>query len=238
MIIINLFGISTFFLFQDCKKNDEKINKNLKQILFGEDFDDFLNLLIFSGQDIAAVNLYPNLEDLCDLKKKDPKYEHSAYFSFGDPHPEDMIKKHIDKDPSLSGEFLMTESPRGYCFLVNNFFTIGTYKEMQKFRNIFFQLHFDVVMDKHLSFDQIEKRITNLFENSQSLKHQAFIFMFLGFGNNDADLIDNAGKHISIDEFTKMYDEKLVVLKNCPKLFFFNRCFIKSQFLSVFNLLR
>ena len=77
------------------------------------------------------------MEDLLDLTKCDPRYGHKASFSFGHINPTDVLIKQNRSISSMGSAYSMSESPRGYCLLIKNYFTIGTYKEMQRFRNIF-----------------------------------------------------------------------------------------------------
>jgi hypothetical protein len=183
--------------------------------------------LINSSQSEAAKQIDANLEDLFDFSQCDPQYGHKEYFSFGDENLEETFVFKDDSESSVS-KYTMSKSPRGYCLLINNNFTIGTYKEMQRFRNIFYKLHFDVIMKKNLSLTEIKNKLEELSMESQEKKPDAFVFMLIGFENNSGEIIDYENNSITIEALTKIMDSSL--LKEKPKVFIFNMCQNSSEF--------
>ncbi len=124
----------------------------------------------------------------------------------------------------------MSKSPRGYCLLINNNFTIGTYKEMQRFRNIFYHLHFDVIMEKNLSLPEIEIKLKDLSEGSEIKEPEAFVFMLIGFENESGEIVDFDNNSIEIEKLTEIMDSNDSLLKEKPKVFVFNLCLKLSEF--------
>ena len=127
----------------------------LTKVLNENNLINIINVLLYTGQDeisrILASNLLQvDLIDMIDLTRCDPKNNVIfEKFSFGDDWKvQDLVVG--GSINSVTAVYSMNNSPRGYCLLTNNHFTIGTFKEMQKFRDIFFQLHFDVIMKKIL----------------------------------------------------------------------------------------
>jgi hypothetical protein len=183
--------------------NVESNRKDVKLIIKDDNkIEKFIHLLINCSQSDAAILLDPTLEDLFDFSQCDPQYGHKEEFSFGDKNPEEeFVKPDEDRSQSSSyGKYTMSKSPRGYCLLINNNFTIGTYKEMQRFRNIFYHLHFDVIMEKNLSLPEIEIKLKDLSEGSETKKHDAFVFMLIGFENESGKIIDFDNNSIEIEK--------------------------------------
>jgi hypothetical protein len=183
--------------------------------------------LLFTGLDNIAIKIDPNVIDLCDLKQCDPKSGHKNQFSFGQLNTKEELEN-AGKDVSLSFSgsiYPMIRSPRGFCFLVNNFFTKGTYKEMQRLRNIFYQLHFDVEMDKNLSINELTERLNGYSKNPNLSKHDAFILIIITYCNEYKEILDSDNNKKGIEELTKIFNNE-----NCPnmigkpRLFIFNCC--------------
>jgi hypothetical protein len=128
----------------------------------------------------------------------------------------------------------MDESPRGYCLLINNFFTIGTYKEMQRFRNIFYQLHFEIDMQKNLKADELEKYLKNISRDEKLHGHNAFVLMILSSGNQNKEIYDSDDKVMNISTIVDIFNNNCPALKNKPKLFFFN-CIRKGRLKAKFK---
>ncbi len=126
----------------------------------------------------------------------------------------------------------MNKSPRGYCLLLNNNFTIGTYKEMQRFRNIFYHLHFDVIMEKNLSLPEIESKLKKLSKHSEIKEPEVFVFMLIGFENESGEVIDYDNNSFSIETLTEIMDSSASILKEKSKVFIFNLCQNSSEFQS------
>ncbi len=103
-----------------------------------EEFKAFIHILLHINNDAIAYYLEPKLIDLIDLKRCDPNNGFKEKFSFGENNTKDILKiKEISScdlsSSSLKSYYPMSESTRGFCLLINNYFTIGTFKEMQRF---------------------------------------------------------------------------------------------------------
>jgi len=180
--------------------------------------------LLFTGLDNIAEQIDPNVKDLYDLKLFDPKSEQKFQFSY-DLKDALESKQREDSSSSGGGPYLMFRSPRGYCFLVNNFFTEGTHEQMKSLRNIFYQLHFDVQMYKNLSINELTKLLNKYSNDPKLTEHDAFVFIILTFGNDYKEILDSDNNKKEIGELTQLVNDK-----NCPKmegkprLFIFNCC--------------
>jgi len=191
----------------------------------GEEFDELIQILLHTGQDVIVEQLDQKWEDMCNLSNCDPKYGYKEFYSFGGDND---IARLLTTDNSLSNsvsDYPMIASPRGYCYLINNYFTIGTYKEMQKFRNIFYQLHFDVIMMKNVSVANILKEMEKVSKDPSLLAHNAFIFMIISRGNEKFEIFDDSNESIQIKTITEMFnDSNCPHMEKKPRLFFFNCC--------------
>jgi hypothetical protein len=200
---------------------------------------DFINLLLICGYDEAAQEfasyLTPpkDLTDLIDLSRCDPKNGHNQFFSFGGHNIDEEFAtntrdgKEIPTD-SLSTPYDLSGDQRGYCYILINFFTIGTFKEMQRFRNIFHKLKFEVIFRKNLNKEEIIDDLTSISKEVPN-EHKAFIFMYLGHGNENNFIHGFDSNHGNTDlEINQLLN--LFIGKNCPqlkrkpKIFFFNCC--------------
>jgi hypothetical protein len=184
------------------------------------------------GQDRIVRKLDQQWRDMCDLTICDPNDEYKPYFSFGHQnHMEKLFIKNTSNSTSLSTDYSMIASPRGYCYLINNYFTIGTYKQMQRFRNIFHQLHFDVKMKKNLSVATIMRKMKKVSEDPSLLRHNAFIFMIISRANESYEIFDDCNASINVQKIIEMFDNsKCSNMENKPRLFFFNCCPTESNF--------
>jgi len=195
-----------------------------------ENYDKLVDALLHTGCDEMAFILDPNVIDMTDLKRCDPKNGYVEKFSF-DKNGSDINDKcelvwsdQINAN-TLSDIYNMTAIPRGYCLLINNYFTKGTYKELQKFRNIFYQLQFDVIMEKNLTADQIKQKLIDISKDENVKKHNAFIFMIITHGNSKREIYGFDGQSIQIDSLIELLNNKnCEALQNKPKIFFFNCC--------------
>jgi hypothetical protein len=66
---------------------------------------------------------------------------------------------------SESGAFPLIFKPRGYCVLINNFVSYGTFKEFHRLRKIFYQMHFEVIMRQNLKAEEITGLLKKLSDN-------------------------------------------------------------------------
>ncbi len=190
-----------------------------------EEFDEFIKILLHSGHDAIAYLLQPKVLDLIDLKRCDPRNGYREQFSFGHYNTRDTLKRNDRSLSSVSGIYPMVNSPRGFCLLVNNYFTIGTYKEMQRFRNIFYQLHFDVIMEKNLDAKTIVNRLIQLSRSDDLKNHNAFVFMIITHGNENKQILGFDEEPIQIELLTEIFNnENCPLLQNKPRMFFFNCC--------------
>lgn len=182
-----------------------------------------IHILLHSGQDAAAYTLglifSLDLTSLIDLSKCDPSKGHII--------PEqDKLTLLSGKNPgSMSNAYSMDKDVRGICLLVNNYFTLGTYLEMERFRNIFHQLRFKVIMKKNLNAENIFLDLLTISKNPDLLEHNAFIFMIITHGTENEEILGFDGKPLKIEYLTKLFDsEECKFLQNKPRLFFFNCC--------------
>jgi hypothetical protein len=188
------------------------------------------HILLHIGDDAAASFLASPiaLDDMIDLSLNDPKDGHKPKFSFGDDNYFDIIDRSSRKEEKKKNEsapYPMARSPRGYCLLINNFFTVGTFKEMQRFRNIFYQLHFDVIMKKNLGAIEIRDLLIEISRNEELDKHDAFIFMIITHGNEKKEIAGFDGYPLNVHYLMNLMDEiNCPYLKGRPKVFIFNCC--------------
>ncbi len=224
------------FYFKEINNIDEEFI--LKSVKTNEDYDKLVEALLHIGCDETALLLDPNVIDLVDLKRCDPKDGYIEKFSFYKDEKDindkcDLSWNNESRSITFSDIYNMRDTPRGYCLLINNYFTKGTYKEMQKFRNIFYQLHFDSIMEKNLSADQIKQKLIDISNDENLKKHNAFIFMIITHGNSKRQIIGFDGKPIDIDSLIQLMNNKnCKALCNKPKIFFFNCC--RAGLLSLF----
>ncbi len=180
--------------------------------------------MLFTGLDNIAVQIDPNVKDLYDLKLFGPKSEQKFQFSY-DLKDALESKQREDSSSSGGGPYLMHRSPRGYCFLVNNFFTEGTHEQMKSLRNIFYQLHFDVEMYKNLSINELTELLIEYSNDSKLSKHDAFVFIILTFGNHNKEILDSNNNKKGIEELTQLVNDKnCPEMEGKPRLFIFNCC--------------
>jgi hypothetical protein len=178
--------------------------------------------LLFTGLDNIAEQIDPNVKDLYDLKLFGPKSEQKFQFNYD---PKDELENREFSSSSGVGLYLMFRSPRGYCFLVNNFFTEGTHEQMKRLRNIFYQLHFDVQMYKNLSIKQLTELLIEYSNDPKLSEHDAFVFIILTFGNDNKEILDFNNNKKGIKELTQLVnDENCPEMKGKPRLFIFNCC--------------
>jgi len=96
---------------------------------------------------------------------------------------------------------------------------------MQRFRNIFFQLHFDVVMKKNLSTKELINFLSEISSGSELSKHEAFVFMIISHGNEKKEIVDSNENSVKIEDLTNVFNDiKCPQLKGKPRLFFMNCC--------------
>lgn len=190
-----------------------------------EELDEFIKILLHSGHDAISYLINPKVIDLIDLKRCDPRNGFKEQFSFDQNNTRDTLKRNDKYLSSVSGIYPMVKSPRGFCFLVNNYFSIGTFKEMQRFRNIFYQLHFDVIMEKNLDAKEIVNRLIQLSQSQDLRDHNAFVFMIITHGNENKEILGFDGEPIKIELLTELFNnEKCPLLQDKPRMFFFNCC--------------
>jgi hypothetical protein len=195
----------------------------LKSIIIDKnDLNEFLKILLHVGEDEIVKDIDPSLIDLCDTQQYDFKFD----FSFGGSIPKDIIKSDSQQSNSESdAPYLMVHSPRGKCYIINNYFTIGTYKETQRFRNIFYQLHFDVIIEKNKTAKEIVQRLNEFARLCEDEEHDAFIFMIITPKNRNNEMLGFDDEAKKIDDLIQIFsDEKCPKMKKKPRLFFFNFC--------------
>jgi hypothetical protein len=204
----------------------------LKEIFsYIKNFEEFwllVQILLHSNNDDAAKILLPEeTKDLIDLTRCDPKNEFVPEFSFGHNNTKDElieVKKGYS-NRTESDVYIMESKPRGICILINNYFTIGTYKEMQRFRNIFTQLHFNVNMYKNLKAKQIEQLLEKTSKSKELCEHNAFVFISITHGTENDEILGFDGIPLKIKSLLSKFDSNNCrALREIPKMFFFNCC--------------
>ncbi len=119
----------------------------------------------------------------------------------------------------------MLTQPRGYCILINNYYTIGTFKEMHRFRQIFYQFHFEVIMETNLTSQQIIDLLSDVSIKGELEDQDAFILMIITHGNGRGEIYGFDGQPIPIQSLISLfYNNRCKGLKEKPKMFFFNCC--------------
>jgi len=163
---------------------------------------------------------------LIDLSRFDPSTGPVKNFRPGEENPFDILKPEPrDKHPTTTPQYKMISEKRGYCILINNYYTLGTYKEMQRFRNIFFQLHFKVKMKKNMNKEDILNFLRIKSQDPQLAEHDAFVLMIISHGNENREIYGLDNLPIRIDTIMTMFNNKeCSLLQNKPRLFFFNCC--------------
>jgi len=127
--------------------------------------------------------------------------------------------------------FPMVKKPRGKCVIINNVTEVLS-KESLRFKNIFEQLFFDVVLFENLSASQMETELKNI----SNIAKDSLIVMIISHGH-DEKVIGFDGNDLLICDIVDIFSEKNCLgLKRKPKLFFFNCCRISESFLFIKNL--
>jgi hypothetical protein len=191
-----------------------------------EEFDELIRVLLHTNHDLIVKILQPDLIDMTDLSRCDPKKPFIEKYSFGHYNSKDELEGvglESESSSSLSSVYPMAKEPRGFCLLINNYYTVGTYKEMQRFRNIFYQLHFKIIMKKNLETKEILEEIMRLNQSEEIKSHDAFVFMIIAKGDNKNGIFGFDDKSIPILSIIElMDDDKCHSLLNKPRMFFFN----------------
>jgi hypothetical protein len=121
--------------------------------------------------------------------------------------------------------FSMKERPRGKCVIINNVTDLLS-KESDRFKNIFEQLFFDVLLFENLTADQIETQLKAIRVNLKG--EESLVVMIISHGH-DEKVICSDGKDLRISDIVDIFSEKnCESLKRKPKLFFFNCCRISE----------
>ncbi len=148
----------------------------------------------------------------------------------------DRIGENPYKTPDSMSRAYKFEKP-GLCFLLNNYFTVGTYQEMNRFRNIFDQLGFKVTLKKNLDAKDIYLELLTISKSTELSNYDSFLFMSISHGTENGEIVGFDGLPIKIKLLTELFNnEECPQLKGQPRMFFFNCCrggeFI---FLTLFN---
>jgi hypothetical protein len=179
------------------------------------------------------------LADILDLNRCHPKYEFVEKFSFGHKIQPDKLKISDKSGSSQGSRYRMDKNPVGYCVLINNYLTFGTYKEMQRFRNIFYQLNYDVAMAQNLDNEGLLEYFSTLSKNHLLENYSALFIMILSHGTKNNEILSFDNKPIKIDTLMNLFNnENCRYLLYKPRIFIFNCCrgseFLK--FILLFNL--
>jgi hypothetical protein len=193
-------------------------------------------MLLLTGHDYVAkffaqrINF--DITDLIDLSQNNPNDYQRSNYSFGHPRAIDNFKLKeefklisLETEIFLNSFYMMDQAPRGYCLLINNYFTVGTYKEMEHFRYIFFQFHFDVIMKKNMNCKEIILLLAEIAKRTELNYHNAFALMIITHGNENNEIYGFDGAALKIRYLMDiMNNENCSTLKNKPKLYFINSC--------------
>ncbi len=185
-----------------------------------------MHILLHLGEDEIVKKIDQNDKFFIDLY--DPnQFENKFKFSFDDEIPKDTLK-YNNKEASNSGGgnvYPMSLTPRGICYIINNYFTIGTYKETQRLRNIIKQLHFQVIIEKNKSINEILDNLKNYAKSYQQNDYDAFMFMIISYKNKNNELVDLENGTLKINELIEIFnDDNCPKMKEKPRVFFFNLC--------------
>jgi hypothetical protein len=124
----------------------------------------------------------------------------------------------------------MSKRPRGKCVIINNVTEVLS-KESLRFKNIFEQLFFEVILYENLSASQMETEL----ENISQIAKDSLIVMIISHGH-DEKVTGFDGNDLNIADIVDIFSEKkCLALKRKPKLFFFNCCRISEPFLLINN---
>ncbi len=197
------------------------LHKNMDDYL-----DKFLEIIIHSNQ-ISAAELIAKdyLSDIIYPENCHPSKKYRERYSFWHENSREKVLEEDKSLSSMSGIFEMTSHPRGYCLLINNYVTYGTFKEFHNLRKIFYQLHFEVLLRMNMKAKEITELLRKLAEEPEIKKPQAFIFMILTHGNNERKISGFDGQQIHIDDIINQFNNKnCPVLRERPRIFIFNCC--------------
>jgi len=96
---------------------------------------------------------------------------------------------------------------------------------MEKFRDIFFQLHFDVIMKKNMNRVDIINIMKEISGRNELENPQAFVLMIIAHGNANHEIYGFDGEPIKIRGLMDLVNsDSFPKLRNKPRLFFFNCC--------------
>jgi len=186
----------------------------------------FLEYLLTTGQNLAAEKLASDL--LADILKPelwDPSLGHKEEFSFGHINTEDKLEIHEGSMSSENATYPMKAKPRGYCVLINNYLNFATFKEMHRFRKIFYQLHYEVIFEQNLKYDQMNELLNKLSKNPGLKNHSSIIFIILSHGNDKKEFFSFDGKSMKIDHLKIHFNnENCPALMGKPRIFIMNCC--------------
>ncbi len=203
---------------------DEKKNILLQCIKTDKYLFEFIHILLHIGEDEIVKEIDRDDKFFVDLYNSQP-FEYKYKFSFRNEIPRDEFRN-TDKETSNSGyNYSMTRTPRGLCYIINNFFTIGTYKEAQRLGNIFYRLHFNVVIEKNKSIKEIIKKLEEYSKSCNQNDYDAFIFMIISYKNKNNEIVDLANEATKIDDLIRIFNnDNCPNMKEKPRLFFLNFC--------------
>jgi len=185
-----------------------------------------------------ALKLDPSVIDMCDFQRCDPSQPYKKEFSFLKDEEDVSLGHDINHNCELKWDhnsnsttceemypIISSDHSLGYCLLINNYYTKGTFKEMQKFRNIFYQLNYDVIMEKNLTAKEIEDKLIEISKDENLKNHSSFIFMIITHGHADRLIFGYDGRSLNIDSLVSIVKNKNCIgLAGKPKIFFINAC--------------
>jgi len=201
-------------------------------------FSRLVEALLYKNHDKLALKLDPNVKDMFDWNQCDPSLPYKNEFSFlkDDENPNlghdinnncELIWEDNSNSTTLEEIYTIVSHDHysGFCLLINNYFTKGTFKEMQKFRNIFYQLNYDVLMEKNLTAQEIENKLLAISQDQRLSNHSSFIFMIITHGSSNRNIEGFDGEPLNIDSLVDiMKNKRCEALAEKPKIFFINAC--------------
>ncbi len=146
-------------------------------------------------------------------------------YSFGDIVEMSYINNSKFHKYDPQEDYKMDSDSRGLCVIVNNFFTIGTFKETQRLQNIFRQLKFGVIMKKNLCMEKLVSLMCNISKKEETSKYDAFLFYLIARGNQNGAVYGFDDLPLPIDEIINFYfDGNCPMLEGKPRIFLINCC--------------
>ncbi|XP_067020800.1 uncharacterized protein [Acropora muricata] len=134
--------------------------------------------------------------------------------------------------PSLSRyDEHKTECP-GYCVIINNrqfqgndeAYRKGSEQDVERLRNLFESLRFEVIIKRDLKRDQIEG-VAKEYGGKNHDKFVVFVLIVMSHGNHESDILGVDNKSVSVGELMEEFQiERCPSLKGKPKILIIQTC--------------